>query len=175
MVAVDGIRINPGSMPGESHGFVVIYGMESGKDGSPWPSAAFSALGRWEVLEPLMAGGAVDSCFLIFSKPQAAATFANFQLYAQIHDSYSVSGIWPAAESAPSAGRRAGGTSSRRAGVLCPAGGWRLASRYGWSCSSRRNPGNSNTAPHRSQWLRWVQEGSPWGGLRNALGWTYGP
>jgi len=147
------------------------YGEDGGEGDFSRPSPAFAALGGWEILEPLVAGGAVDRGFSLKTIPKATASFANFQIYVEFHDFVSVDICSPADFVSYFICRRAVGERGRRAGFFSPAGGWRQALLDCWSRTWRTDPGNSWAGGGRHLAARGVFSGgalgvrpAPWGG-----------
>jgi hypothetical protein len=62
------------------------YGENGREDGFPFPSWAFAALRGWEILEAMTTQVAIHGGFKLGPIPEATASFANFQKYAQFHD-----------------------------------------------------------------------------------------
>jgi len=63
-----------------------VYGEYCREDGLLGSSASFSAMGGGKLLETFVAWRAIDPGFNLGTIPEATATFANFQMYAQFHD-----------------------------------------------------------------------------------------
>lgn len=89
---------------------------DGGEYGFLWPTSAFAGEGSGKIPESMVTWRAIYPGVNLGTIPEATATFANFQMYAQFHDCLSQKVCKPAKRARFRTVRRAVGKHGRRAG-----------------------------------------------------------